>query len=113
MDTNQMMLLLMFGAAALLLVVYALKNRASGSAEQDDAPATALPVQPMAPVARTASGAPAVEPGIPPEVVAAIAAAIAAMGEGKYTVRSVSRKRVGGSHGAWNVAAIASYTRPF
>ena len=52
-----------------------------------------------------------IESGIPPEVVAAIAAAVAAMDGGKYTLRSLTRKKEGRS--PWNVAATVSYTQPF
>lgn len=55
--------------------------------------------------------APVIESGIPPEVVAAIAAAVAAMDGGKYTLRSLTRKKEGRS--PWNVAATVSYTQPF
>ncbi len=55
--------------------------------------------------------APEIEAGIPAEVVAAIAAAIAAMDGGKYTLRSLTRKKDG--RGPWNVAATVSYTQPF
>ena len=58
-----------------------------------------------------APAAPVIEDGIPPEVVAAIAAAIAAMDGGKYTLRSLTRKKDGRS--PWNVAATVSYTQPF
>lgn len=58
--------------------------------------------------------APAVQEGIPGEVVAAIAAAVAMMApEGKrYALKSVSRKDVGG-RSAWAAAGIADNTRPF
>ena len=69
-----------------------------------------------APVAEAAPGAsaPAVQAGIPGEVVAAIAAAVAMMApEGKrYAIKSVSRKDAGG-RSAWAAAGIADNTRPF
>ena len=52
-----------------------------------------------------------VEAGIPGEVVAAIAAAVACMEGGRYSLRSVARPRKGRS--AWGDAAVAAYTQPF
>ena len=49
--------------------------------------------------------------GIPAEVVAAIAAAVACMDGGRYTLRSVVRKREGRS--AWNMAGVIASTDPF
>ncbi len=69
---------------------------------------------PAAPVAVSAAPAPVVQEGIPGEVVAAIAAAIAMMApEGKrYALKSVSRKDANG-RSAWAAAGIADNTRPF
>ncbi len=62
--------------------------------------------------AAAAAPAPYVEPGIPEEVVVAIAAAIAAMeGGSNYTLRSLTRKK--NARNPWGVAATLSYTRPF
>ena len=70
----------------------------------------AAEVVPVAPPA--AAPAPYVEPGIPEEVVVAIAAAIAAMeGGSNYTLRSLTRKK--DSRNPWGVAATLSYTQPF
>ena len=53
-----------------------------------------------------------IEPGIPGEVVAAIAAAIASMEGGQgYVLRSLKRAKTGRS--AWGQAGVASYTEPF
>lgn len=69
--------------------------------------AAVVPVTPPA-----AAPAPYVEPGIPEEVVVAIAAAIAAMeGGSNYTLRSLTRKKDG--RNPWSVAATLSYTQPF
>lgn len=57
-----------------------------------------------------AAPAPAVEAGIPAEVVAAIAAAVACM-DGNYTIRSLKRARP--ARNAWGNAAAAAYTEPF
>ena len=70
----------------------------------------AAEVVPVAPPA--AAPAPYVEPGIPEEVVVAIAAAIAAMeGGSNYKLRSLTRKK--DSRNPWGVAATISYTQPF
>ena len=66
-----------------------------------------------APVKAAAPKAPVVEAGIPGEVVAAIAAAIACMDGGEhYTLRSVKRTRVSG-RSAWGQAGVVAYTEPF
>lgn len=69
------------------------------AADAEVVPAPVSPADPM------------IESGIPAEVVAAIAAAVAAMDGGKYTLRSLTRKKDG--RGPWNVAATVSYTQPF
>ena len=68
------------------------------------APPKAAPVVP-------APAAPAVEEGIPPEGVAAIAAAVASLEGGKYTLRSLTRVKDG--RGAWGLAGVVSGTEPF
>lgn len=55
--------------------------------------------------------APVVEAGIPPEVVAAIAAAVNEIENGRYTLRSVSARPKG--RGEWGLAGVLSYTEPF
>ena len=55
-----------------------------------------------------AAPAPQVEEGIPGDVVAAIMAAIHAMGNGKYTLRAVRR----GTNG-WGKAGVNDTTAPF
>ena len=49
------------------------------------------------------------EAGIPPEVVAVIAAAVCAMGGGKYTLRAVRRA----DRSAWARAGALDVTEPF
>lgn len=66
--------------------------------------ATAAPVAPVANV-------PYIEPGVPAQVVAAIAAAVASMEDGKFELRSVTRAK--GAQSAWNMAGTVSYTEPF
>lgn len=64
-------------------------------------------------VASAAPEQPDVEEGIPGEVVAAIAAAIHALGGGKYTLRAVRRAGHGKGRGAWGSAGVADATEPF
>ena len=54
---------------------------------------------------------PAIQEGIPPEVVAAIAAAVASIEGGKYTLRSVSTVKQGRNE--WGLAGVLAYTEPF
>lgn len=71
--------------------------------------AKAPAAQPAAPVQQAAAApAPQVEEGIPGDVVAAIMAAIHAMGNGKYTLRAVRR----GTNG-WGKAGVNDTTAPF
>ena len=71
--------------------------------------AKAPAVQPAAPVQQAAAApAPQVEEGIPGDVIAAIMAAIHAMGNGKYTLRAVRR----GTNG-WGNAGVNDTTAPF
>ncbi len=82
------------------------KNKAAKAQEVVKA-AEVVPVP-----AASAAPAPYIEAGIPEEVVAAIAAAIAAMeGGSNYTLRSLTRKKDG--RNPWSVAATLSYTQPF
>lgn len=64
-----------------------------------------------APVAAPAPTAPAVEAGISPEVVAAIAAAVATASGGQYTLRAVSTSKKG--RGQWGLAGVVQSTEPF
>ena len=61
-----------------------------------------------APVQQAAAPAPQVEEGIPGDVVAAIMAAIHAMGNGKYTLKAVRRAANG-----WSKAGVNDTTAPF
>ena len=69
--------------------------------------AKAPAVQPAAPV-QQAAAAPQVEEGIPGDVIAAIMAAIHAMGNGKYTLKAVRRSKNG-----WGNAGVNDTTAPF
>ena len=86
------------------------KAAAKAAASKPAAPAKpAAPVQQAAaPVQQAAAQAPQVEEGIPGDVVAAIMAAIHAMGNGKYTLRAVRR----GTNG-WGKAGVNDTTAPF
>lgn len=71
--------------------------------------AKAPAVQPAAPVQQAAAApAPQVEEGIPGDVIAAIMAAIHAMGNGKYTLKAVRRGKNG-----WGKAGVNDTTAPF
>ena len=71
--------------------------------------AKAPAVQPAAPVQQAAAApAPQVEEGIPGDVIAAIMAAIHAMGNGKYTLKAVRRGKNG-----WGKAGVTDTTAPF
>ena len=71
--------------------------------------AKAPAAQPAAPVQQAAAApAPQVEEGIPGDVIAAIMAAIHAMGNGKYTLKAVRRSKNG-----WDNAGVNDTTAPF
>ncbi len=70
------------------------------------------PVPKSAAPVRCAAPAPVVETGISPEIVVAIAAAIAMQEGPAAVVRSIRRKQVS-SRNPWAAAAIADNTRPF
>lgn len=71
--------------------------------------AKAPAAQPSAPVQQAAAApAPQVEEGIPGDVIAAIMAAIHAMGNGKYTLKAVRRSKNG-----WGNAGVNDTTAPF
>ena len=70
--------------------------------------AKAPAAQPAAPVQQAAAApAPQVEEGIPGDVIAAIMAAIHAMGNGKYTLKAVRRSKNG-----WGNACVNYTTAP-
>lgn len=83
-------------------------QKKKAAAQQAAKPAAPAP----APAAKAAApAAPYVEEGIPAEVVAAIAAAVACVDGGKYTLRSLTRAKDG--RGAWGLAGVVSGTEPF
>ena len=77
-------------------------------------PAAAKPAPAPKPIKQPAP-APIVEDGVPEEVVAVIAAAIAAMSDGttRYAVRRISPARSQGARPVWAAAGIADNTQPF
>lgn len=79
------------------------KKKAAKEAVKSPAAKPAAPVQQAA-----AAPAPQVEAGIPGDVVAAIMAAIHAMGNGKYTLKAVRRSKNG-----WGNAGVNDTTAPF
>lgn len=55
-----------------------------------------------------------IDDGVPPEVVAAISAAVAAYNDGnQYTIRSIKKQQVSAGRPAWSMAGVADNTRPF
>jgi Na+-transporting methylmalonyl-CoA/oxaloacetate decarboxylase gamma subunit len=106
-------LILVFGVLVLLYLLITLEGIfTSVDRKKKGAPAPKKEAAP-APVKAAAPKAPVVEAGIPGEVVAAIAAAIACMDGGEhYTLRSVKRTRVSG-RSAWGQAGVVAYTEPF
>ena len=83
------------------------KKKAAAKAAASKPAAPAKPAAPVQPVA-AAAPAPQVEEGIPGDVVAAIMAAIHAMGNGKYTLKAVRRSKNG-----WGNAGVNDTTAPF
>jgi Na+-transporting methylmalonyl-CoA/oxaloacetate decarboxylase gamma subunit len=73
----------------------------------------AVAEHPKEAAAPAAADAPEVEEGIPGEIVAAIAAAVYAMGNGKYTLRAVHRAANSDGRGAWGRAGTSDTTAPF
>ena len=82
------------------------KKKAAKEAEKAAKAASVKPAAAAQPAA--AAPAPQVEEGIPGDVVAAIMAAIHAMGNGKYTLRAVRRSKNG-----WGNAGVNDTTAPF
>ena len=106
-------IVLVFLILVLLMAIITLEGKifdsmnAKKKATKEAAKAPA--VQPAAPVQQAAAApAPQVEEGIPGDVVAAIMAAIHAMGNGKYTLKAVRR----GTNG-WGKAGVNDTTAPF
>lgn len=109
-------LVVVFAVLILLTFIFYLfgkvAHRPSKASDGAGSPAPA-PETATVSVPKAVPPAPMVEDGISDEVVAVIAAAVAAMSEGgrQYTLRSVSRVR--GQRPVWAAAGLAENTRPF
>ncbi len=105
-----------FGVLLVLTFIFWLFGVVAGGGSKKAATPKPAPA-PKAPKKATAPAAPApvVDDGISDEVVAVIAAAIAAMSDGtaRYVVRRISPARSQGTRPIWAAAGIADNTQPF
>ena len=105
-------IVLVFAILVLLMAIITLEGKIFDGMNAKKAAAKAAPkapaAKPAAPVQQAAAPAPVVEEGIPGDVVAAIMAAIHAMGNGKYTLKAVRRSKNG-----WGNAGVNDTTAPF
>ena len=111
-------IVLVFLILVLLMAIITLEGKIFDAMNGKKAAAKAAPkaaAKPAAPAAKPAAApvqqaapAPQVEEGIPGDVVAAIMAAIHAMGNGKYTLKAVRRGKNG-----WGKAGVNDTTAPF
>ena len=105
-------IVLVFLILVLLMAIITLEGKIFDGMNARKAAAKAAPkapaAKPAAPVQQAAAPAPVVEEGIPGDVVAAIMAAIHAMGNGKYTLKAVRRSKNG-----WGKAGVNDTTAPF
>ncbi len=101
-------LCVVFAALILLTVIFWIFGVVARGKKQEPTPQT-VPAPTQAP-----KGAPVVEDGISEEVVAVIAAAVAAMSDGntQYTVRRIRSARTN-ARPVWAAAGIAENTQPF
>lgn len=106
-------IVLVFAILVLLMLIIMLEGKifdgmaAKKKAAKEPAAPKAAATKPATPV-QQAAPAPVVEEGIPGDVVAAIMAAIHAMGNGKYTLKAVRRAANG-----WSKAGVNDTTAPF
>ena len=105
-------IVLVFLILVLLMAIITLEGKIFDSMSAKKKAAKEAPkasvAKPAAPVQQAAAPAPQVEEGIPGDVVAAIMAAIHAMGNGKYTLKAVRRSKNG-----WGNAGVNDTTAPF
>lgn len=105
-------IVLVFAILVLLMLIITLEGKIFDGMNAKKAAAKAAAqapaAKPAAPVQQAAAPAPVVEEGIPGDVVAAIMAAIHAMGNGKYTLKAVRRAANG-----WGKAGVNDTTAPF
>lgn len=103
---------LVFLILVLLMIIIQLEGKLfdsmSGKKSAPKPAAKSAPKPAAKPAAPAAPAAPVVEQGVPGEVVAAIMAAITAMGGGKYTLKAVRR-----GHNNWGRAGVNDTTAPF
>ncbi len=110
-------LVVVFAVLILLTFIFYLFGKVAGRGGKTSSNAAVSAPSPAStqavPPAPKAARAPVVEDGISDEVVAVIAAAVAAMSEGgrQYSLCSVSRVR--GQRPVWAAAGLAENTRPF
>lgn len=102
---------LVFLILVILTLIILLQGKIFDSITAGKTQKAAAPAAPQKAAPQKAAPAPVVEEGIPPEVVAAIAAAVASIEGGKYTLRSLTRVKDG--RGAWGLAGAVSGTEPF
>ena len=103
-------IVLVFAILVLLMLIIMLEGKIFDNINNKKNGEPAAPkaaAKPAAPV-QQAAPAPVVEEGIPGDVVAAIMAAIHAMGNGKYTLKAVRRAANG-----WSKAGVNDTTAPF
>ena len=105
-------IVLVFAILVLLMLIITLEGKIFDGMNAKKAAAKAAapkaPAAKAAPVQQATAPAPVVEEGIPGDVVAAIMAAIHAMGNGKYTLKAVRRAANG-----WSKAGVNDTTAPF
>ncbi len=108
-------IVLVFAILVLLMFIILLEgkifdgmNAKKKAAKETQAAKAAPAVKPVVPVQQAAAPAPQVEAGVPGDVVAAIAAAVYALGNGKYTLRAVRR-----GANSWGKAGVNDTTAPF
>lgn len=104
---------LVFAILVLLMLIITLEGKIfdamnNKSKKVPEAPQKKAAAAPVRSAATQPAPAPVVEKGIPAEIVAVIAAAIAAMSGGKYTLRAVRR-----APNNWGRAGINDTTAPF
>lgn len=110
-------LVLVFFILVLLMLIIQIEGKffesrnSKGNAPKAAGKAVKPQAKPAAPAAKAAAPVPEVEQGISGEIVAAIAAAIAAISGGKYTLRAV--RRAGKGRGSWGSAGVNDVTSPF
>ena len=100
-------IVLVFAILVLLMFIITLEGKIFDGMAAKEPAAPKAAAKPAAPV-QQAAPAPVVEEGIPGDVVAAIMAAIHAMGNGKYTLKAVRRAANG-----WSKAGVNDTTAPF